>query len=419
LPFAQNAMAVDLPHAWFTPSWLFARVPLLFASEDGMSVIPVVARPRLTDSELLQTEFRYYDPENSISRLNRGVPDPDAHPVIIGYYDETPPGGRLAQPPKPFVRCCHCGKRRHWIGHVIRDDKDQVYIIGSSNCGRDHYGVRYEAAERVFRAESQRRATLKRWSNMLSLAPGFERDVQILLGSLVLADRERKRAELKRASPVGFAKLVKAAELAEALHEVEEVRDYAAEQQQRERYERALAAYRALPPLQRRRLRDEGREPELDDRPIYRRISTPLGHLVGTGFLSENDPRQAALALRTTLRAVQQIAINGTDSVNPSELNRLLREMTDRPNDLRATLISAGFDVIFFEDNNLVRLERWSSFQARFTYTKEGNAIRVWDASLGNSLVQPIKDEDLPECPAIFAAEYLDDEFKSIMVEAA
>ena len=139
-----------------------------------------IARRRLSDTELLSAEFRFIDPENSIGDLDLGIPDAAANPVIIGSYDETPPGGRAARPRKPFVRCCHCGKRRHWIGHVIRDDRGHTHIIGSSHCGREHYGVRYVAAERAFRAEEERKAALGRWNNMLKLLPLYEAELTSL-----------------------------------------------------------------------------------------------------------------------------------------------------------------------------------------------------------------------------------------------
>lgn len=41
---------------------------------------------RLSDAELLRTDFRLHDPEK-MPGLNRGVPDRDAHPIIVGYYN--------------------------------------------------------------------------------------------------------------------------------------------------------------------------------------------------------------------------------------------------------------------------------------------------------------------------------------------
>ena len=54
-----------------------------------------IAAKRLTDTQLVSAQFRYTDPENSIAGLNRSVPDREAHPTIIGFYDDTPAGDNL------------------------------------------------------------------------------------------------------------------------------------------------------------------------------------------------------------------------------------------------------------------------------------------------------------------------------------
>lgn len=385
-----------------------------------MNVTPIGRHRRLSDEELLRTEFRYHDPENSIPSLNTGVPDRSANPIIIGSYDETPAGGRMARPRKPFVRCCHCGKRRHWIGHVVRDDRGETYIIGSSSCGREHYGVRYEAAERAFRENEVRKAALLRWRNMLKLIAAYEREVEGLLRCPALGERERKRETLRRASSTGFERIVRFAQAREELIEVREERDYKAEQEREDRYDRALAAFRALPSEVRRRRRDEGLAPEVEEGPIYRKISTPLGHLVGTGFLDElSDVRRLALDLRDTLCSIKKVDAAGTNETWNADLNRLLREITDRPRALRDALISASFDPIFFEADNLKRLERWSASQARYSYRQDGDTLIVDDGLKGVTVVKPFGDIDLPACDEIRGATYLTEEFLPMMCEAA
>jgi len=383
-----------------------------------MSVRPITRR--LTDAQLVSAQFRYSDPENSIAGLNLGVPDPEAHPIIIGYYDETPPGGRAGNPNATFIRCCHCGKRRHWKGHVVRDDRGETYIIGASQCGREHYGVRYDDAEKAFKAEQARRAALIRWTNMVKLVANYRSEVTQLLQAPALGELDLKRDELRRACSEGFGKLVRIATSAEPMFETREERDYEAEKERQTRFERAWAVYQALPSVERRRRRDEGLKPEEDTSPIYRRASTPLGHLVGGGFLTDRgDARQFALDLRKTLDAVGAVDHAGTDSATTTDLNRLLREMTDKPRALDKALAEASFASLFFERENLDRIERWSSGEARFSYQRDGAALVIEDGSLRRARIEPLDKVEFPYHRSLQAAEYLDDQFLPEIVEAA
>jgi hypothetical protein len=106
--------------------------------------------------------------------LNPNVPDQEADPRIIGYYDVTPTGGKKANRKAPMIRCCHCSRRVHWKGYVVRDSHGETYIIGARNCGREHYGGRFEGEQKAFRQEQARQRTLLRWHNMMKLAPAAE-----------------------------------------------------------------------------------------------------------------------------------------------------------------------------------------------------------------------------------------------------
>lgn len=366
----------------------------------------------------MRTEFRIRDPEN-IEGLNRGVPDADAHPVIIGYYDETPPGGRAQNPGYPFIRCCHCGLSRHWKGHVVRDDRDQVYIIGASKCGREHYGARYEAAEKAFRDEQARKRALLRWRNMTRLVADMSAEVEALLHSEALAALELKRDEIRRASPEGVRRLLQEEGTGEPLYEIKEERDWAAETERQRRYERALAAFQAKSSEERRELRDAGLRPERDSSPIYVRTTTPLGPLMGAGFLTDvGDVRGAALALRDTLRAVSAIEASGTQETWLTELERVLREMTDRPRAVREARHEVAFAPLFFAADNLERMERWSASHPRCSFHQHEGALVVQDSSRGRSEIAPLVRVDLPPTPVI-SAEYRDDEFMPMLAEVA
>lgn len=386
-----------------------------------MALHPTPLRRRLSDAELLRTEFRFENPE-AIEGLNLGVPAPEAHPIIIGYYDETPSGGRAKNPNVPFIRCCHCGKRRHWKGHVVRDDREQLYIIGASRCGREHYGARYETAEAAFRGELARRAALRRWQNVVPLLAPVASELEAILKSPALVALELKRDEIMRASAEGFRRLVQTAGSGESLREVREERDHQAEAEREARFARAMTTYENKSPEERRWMRDEGLKPQRETDPIYVRKSTPLGPLVGGGFLTEaGDVRSAALALRGTLAAIAAIEAKGTESATLNELQRLLREMTDRPLAVQSARREVAFAPLFFEPDNLVRMERWTSSNARSSFHRNGSTLIIEDSSKGRTAIAPLTrfETDLPASPTISSMEYRDAQFEPMLAEVA
>jgi hypothetical protein len=376
-------------------------------------------RTRLSDEELLRTEFRLHDPEN-LPGLNRSVPDPDAHPTIIGYYDETPPGGRAANPNVPFIRCCHCGKRRHWKGYLLRDDHEQTYIIGARQCGREHYGARFDAAEKAFREEQARKRALSRWANMRTLLPNIIAEMEALLTCDGLRTIERKRDEIRRASNSAYEALVRHCGSGNPLIAVKEGRDYAAEADRKARYDRALASFLARPSEERRELRDQGLRPEEETAPIIVRNSEALGPLMGAGFLTEKgDARSALLALRQTLNAIQAIEQAGTSSATPTELNRLLREMTDRPKLLQEALHELAFAELFFAPDNLERMARWSRSATNFTLDHEDGRLIVQDSKRGRSIIERFGNLPFPETRTLSYFHYITEDFLPMTVEAA
>lgn len=363
---------------------------------------------RLTDEQLLTEEFRFDDPEN-IPGLNRDVPDRDANPVIIGYYDVTPEGGLLARPKKPFVRCCHCGKRRHWIGSVIRDDSDQIYIIGSSKCGLKHYGVRFVDAENNFKSERARQAILRSWQDMAAQLSRLSDAVEEALASECIKQIERKREDLRRASPQGFGKLQKIANSGAAMILHKRVRDVEAEQARDQRIEFAIARYNRLPPEKRREERDNGLKPEIDNSPIYKQEHIPLGFLAGATFFTDSsDVRTVALAARTAIGRFFAINLAGTSNRQTSELSSVLksvREGWEKLPDAFGRLAEANR---FFQAENLERLTRWSSVEANFSFVQDGRDLLVRDKQGGHVVVAPPPDLLLANHPHIEGLKYLE-----------
>lgn len=384
-----------------------------------MGIVSTLNRRRLSDAELLRTDFRYRDPEN-IEGLNRGVPDAAADPVIVGFYDETPPGGRKANGNALMIRCCHCGLRRHWKGYVVKDSHGELYIMGAQKCGREHYKGRFEIAERAFKQEQARQQALRRWHNMVKLVAPLRAETEALLSWDGLRAIELKRDEIRRASPQGFAQLIPHHGSGAPMLEVKEYRDLAAEAKRAERYERAIAAFQKLPPEERRRRRDEGLKPEEETDPIIVRTSEPLGPLMGAGFLTEaGDVRAAVLALRKTLEAIDAVNAADTENARLNDLTRLLRETMDRPQRVWDALLEVNFVDVFFSSDNLERLERWSASFNRFSYFAEDGALLVDDSSRGRARIEALAKIELPETPMIDSMKYHTEDFLPMMVEAA
>ena len=384
-----------------------------------MTVVPIRSVPRLTDAELLGTEFRIEDPED-IPGLNLGVPDRGARPTIVGYYDLTPPGGRRAHPVVPLVRCCHCWKRLHWKGRVVRDDRGEIYIIGARGCGREHYGDRYVDAEKTFKQEQMRRAALGRWRAMLPLIDGYLQECEALRGSSGLAALELKAAEIKRASPTGHAKLVRHVGTGQQLVAHWEERDIEQEAERDSKYERAMATYRYLPRSVQMEWKEQGLVPEREIGPIYKQMSEDLGHVVGAEFLTDGgDVRQRLIALRETLSAISEIDHKGTDRTPLKVLNQRLREMTDHPRELQAALHALSFATLFFAADNLDRIERWSRLEHRFGYVRRPDGLVVDDAARGRTVISPLGAVALPECPMLRDTRYLNEDFHPAVMQAA
>lgn len=356
-----------------------------------------VSKRRLSDKNLLQAELWYVDPENTIPSLNRSQPDPNLNPVIIGYYNERPPGGREANPDYPYVWCCHCGYPTHWDGRVIRDDSGGIFLIGA-DCGRRHYGESFINVERAFREERMRQGLLKRWSQMLLSHSDKLDHIKHILANSFLANHDSKHAELRRACPDGLGRLASAVRIGQLIDHVR-VRDYVAEELRHQHYEEALLTFRNLPADERRRRRREGLEPKEDSSPIYRVEDVPLGLVSGASLIFDERVRSTAVKLKKELENAQKINLEGTDKTSTAKLGKVLKEIFDLMQNLREEIAKTSAAAQFFTPDNLNRLERWSAGFRNFRYTRDGDSLIVWDEARGSSLIRPIPIDGL----ALFA----------------
>lgn len=373
--------------------------------------MPLAANERLwiDDAALLGTELRYRDPEHSIPQLTRGVPDPSAEPTIIGWYDETPPGGLSNYASRPYVWCCHCGKPTHWKGWVVQDASGNVYIIGQETCGRDHYGFAFKNVERKFSQVRERQRDLRIWSEFRPLLdPGLV-DIEALMASKGLADHDLKRTEIKRASSTAFSILQKIAKSSSPLMRYTSERDFAAEETRKQRYEAALATFNARPVRERRKLTAQGFAPEEETHPIYRREERNLGVMIGTSLvIDDGDVRERALAARKALKAALVVANKGTEGTSTKELREVRKATCNALDELLGELNRLIFAKLFFEPANLARIAEWSQGYEQFRFRADGDNLVIWDRNVGTKIVSPIGELDLPQREGLEAFRHFD-----------
>lgn len=333
------------------------------------------------DARLRDISLRFHNPETSIENLNRGHPDPNRTVEVIGYYDETPPGGRKANPNIPYVWCCHCGKATHWKGYVIRDSENEVFIIGAKNCGRDHYGVQFEEAERAFGQLVARKRALQRWDLVQNQVPIAAARMEAALHSDELRQIDAIRQAFKAASADCFRELVRHIKSRTPLRRRLSERDYDAEEKRRQRYDRALITFNSLPPEERRRRRLEGLEPVEDTDPIFREWMEEYGLIQGGLFLiEEDDLRSRLLDVRRAIKSCEAVISNGTSTIQTTMLTKLVADFRKALEAVFTAHANLAFDNLFFSQGNIDRLARWAEGFEHFGIEEaETGAIIITD----------------------------------------
>lgn len=353
------------------------------------------------DERLRGAKLRYSSPETSIEDLNRGRPDPDKGIEVIGYYNETPSGGRKANPDHPFVWCCHCGKPTHWKGYVIRDRDGQIFIIGAQNCGRDHYGVYFEEAERVFNHLVARKRALERWDFVQSQISVVESRIEAALRSDELRQIDIARQKLKAASSECHRELLRHIKGRIPLRRRMTERDYESEKKRRHRYDEAMVKFNALPPQERRERRLDGLAPIEDSDPIYKEWTEEYGRVEGGEFLDEeNDIRSHLLSVRTAIAAIKRAASGGVSTVQTTKMTRLIADFRKALEAVFGANVRLTFLSRFFEPDNCRRLSSWSNGYDHFDIEATDGGLVITDragrktqfAAFEQSLL-PIADE--------------------------
>ena len=363
-----------------------------------------IARGGLVDARLRETNFLFVDPENTIQNLNRGKPDQTRAIEVIGYYNETPAGGKKANSDVPFVWCCHCKKPTHWKGYVIRDDTGEVFIIGAQNCGKQHFGVNFEEAERNFKGLLSRQKALNRWHDVAEKGPEIGKAIEALLRSKTLAKVESKKLEIRKGSQECVQRLAKYAASGESMRSHRSARDYDAEEQRRLKFERAIAAFQHLPAHMRKERRAEGLDPREETDPIYKHWIDDHGKLEGASFLiEEDDLRSALLRGRAVIAEMAAIDKKGTSTATTSKLKNQALDLSAALKDIVAKLRALNEVNRFFAAENIARLSDWSEGIEKFTIEPTPGGFTLQESYKAVATISSPDEIAFPEVDA-FAA---------------
>ena len=370
-----------------------------------------------SDAALLSVEFRIRNPLETVESLSATKPDPDDAPTILGFYDDTPSGGRMANPDARFIWCCHCQKETHWKGYVVESSVGSRFTIGNS-CGQDHYGATFDATERNFREKRARQGVLRAFFRLLSKIDGLEEEIEHILSFDGLKDHEKKVRELKQAAPKAYQTLKRAAERG-ALSAIKKTRNFEAEKERESRYLRSVEQFRSLPSEERRQLRDDGLKPELDDEPIIDLRHEDYGYVTGTSILGFVDPRANALAVRNHLAEFRKIEKRGTDAFASKIITSKRRDLLESSKCLRDSLISMSFAKTFFFDQNLERITGWSECFRGFSLFLLDGDLHAGDDGNQISRIAPLEKETSFATPILDHIHYAGIEDALLAVGAA
>jgi hypothetical protein len=230
---------------------------------------------RLTDEELLATNFTTSDPE-SLPGLVHALPPAEPLPIVELAYDFRGTGHAR-------LRCVHCNRPIHLAGFVLRTPDERRFLVGH-NCGEEIYGAEFNALRRHFEAKRNRASLLKRMRNLHAALPAFNETLAML--------RRHPSVSAFRDFRTGFAKnharLYGALEMAYYndagnLIIFNKVRDPDAEKRADAQYQIDLANWKARSKSQRKH---RYARPEPPAKPIFRTVVENAGRLPASTFFT-------------------------------------------------------------------------------------------------------------------------------------
>lgn len=330
------------------------------------------------DARLLERSFTIEDP-STLPDLAQAIPPSEPSPHILFKYDTKASG-------RPKLRCAHCKGARHWKGYVVQLASGQSALIAERQCGRDAFGLKWDAVESQFNGERDRQLDLQRLLLVEPLLAPLISELQACVMAGNLDGHGRYLADLRTRFGLFGQALAKMARHGGQLEATHWVRNRAKEEDRVRKLRPDLIddVEEALELAYRQRAR------KILDRFIEDncKVEEPTQKILGqcrgwTTFIpgptSKTLLAQALAALIATRKALD-------DAGAPGKLGPLLKEIATACEDITRALELARELERFVAWDNLEQIAQWVAMDGslRFAFQVEGSTLL--DKLTGNRL---------------------------------
>lgn len=326
--------------------------------------------PDLSDAELLEKSFVVSNPL-MLPNVTKGAPPIDQWLTYEGRYDVGEP-----------VTCAFA--HRHKRGYVFRDEDERRYLVGNA-CGSKHLGLGNWRSFTKGREGLEDRAAYLRLIRDLGDAFRMNRD---WIAELPTQPAVQAFEELRRQLWALAPEMVKAAKKivsgSGGMLTIQQAhRDEGAEKRRLTRQLEELKYFQSLPEAERNRhLSRGGSEPKIDQTPIIKYATVPLGIISGS-ILFRPSATVAQLVHNEILPLIDAFLARPAMKTSRKELiddTRSAKELVERLVRIQKSIQEAS---LFFEFGNLQRFARWADHNgfngSRFSAQPSGLVISRGD----------------------------------------
>lgn len=250
----------------------------------------------LSDANLLKQKFKVHDPEK-LPNLSSSLPLDYREAQIEYGYNVRPRSGEIKD--RPYVWCAHDEQPTHWKGYVMKSPSGIRFLIGAQKCGKDIYGLDFNAIENNFKELEKRQDYIKRWQSTLAALPTAIDALNTFLKDPTLGHFSDARVKLEKQMP----DLYKQLKISIMRHDSkllidERIRDFAAEEKRSDEYNQEDEAFNSLrkkenltlTEFQARRKAFNKEKKNRNKQEIYKIIHREIGRLAGENFIKSRVP---------------------------------------------------------------------------------------------------------------------------------
>jgi len=347
-----------------------------------------------SDAELLGKAFQVSDPE-ALSGLIQNIPENSELPVIEYKYDVSPAPKRSRE----YVYCAHCKKPTHWKGYVVSLGENRRALIGHC-CGKKQFGFDFGKVENTFNRESERQRNLRR------ILPSYPRLVATraiiieLQSERIFHKLDELRAEARLNWHDFEASLLKSISSENFL--VAETNEIDYPQFEREKasiiryYDRLLSG--RMPVSERQRLKNEQSRQLKSLKPKYRTSIHQVGIVYGLGFVRAKTANADQLeGLRHQIwNLCEELNTSPSDKLSDTRLKSIWRQIKRISDDLVRLCDLAQQANVFFDPENLARIEAWSKLTLpEMKVVHSGNSISSNPSGVSSIVLRHTQDENV------------------------